>query len=317
MKKTGIGKKSFSNKNMKLVAVLVCIFSLCLSEHSHGNFEGKGLEPTIKDVSYGPCKMNTLNFWQVVSDKPVPVVIKIHSGGWLVGAKDLILDFNDPYINSGIAVVSIDYRLTADEKLPAPVYDAARAIQFVRWKAKEWNIDKNKVAVVGGSAGGCTALWLALYDDLKDPAKDDPVERESTKPTCAATWLAQTCLDPIWIIENIGFQALKHSMIYKSLGAKSTCDLLENEKSYKGLIEMFSPILHIDKDDPPIYLEYKSDISFPAKNQSHGIHHGNFGIKLKERAEEIGYDQCYLNIIENPSSKSSSLIEFVKKELLE
>ena len=77
-----------------------------------------------------------------------------------------------------------------------PLHDAARALQFVRSKAGEWNIDKQRIGASGGSAGACSSLWLALHDDLADPQSDDPVARESTRLWCAAVSGAQTTLDP-------------------------------------------------------------------------------------------------------------------------
>jgi len=67
-----------------------------------------------------------------------------------------------------------------------PLGDAARALQFVRSKAAEWNIDKTRIGATGGSAGACSSLWLAFHDDLADPKSSDPVARESTRLLCAA-----------------------------------------------------------------------------------------------------------------------------------
>ena len=76
------------------------------------------------------------------------------------------------------------------------MHDAARALQTIRSKAKEWNLDPKRVGATGGSAGACTSLWLALHDDLADPKSSDPVARESSRLTCAAVSGAQTSLDP-------------------------------------------------------------------------------------------------------------------------
>ena len=76
------------------------------------------------------------------------------------------------------------------------MHDAARALQFVRKKASEWNFDPERIGLSGGSAGACTALWLAFHDDLADPSAADPISRESTRPMCVAVEVAQTTLDP-------------------------------------------------------------------------------------------------------------------------
>src|SRR5437764_13472127 len=77
-----------------------------------------------------------------------------------------------------------------------PLGDAARALQFVRSKAKEWNLDKTKIGATGGSAGGCTSLWLAFHDDMADKESKDPIARESTRLHCAAVNGAQVSRAP-------------------------------------------------------------------------------------------------------------------------
>ena len=98
---------------------------------------------------------------------------------------------------------SLNYRFidqAMEQKVEPPVkacvHDAARALQTIRSKAKEWNIDPKRVGATGGSAGACTSLWLALHDDLADPKSSDPIARQSTRLTCAAVSGAQTSLDP-------------------------------------------------------------------------------------------------------------------------
>ena len=78
----------------------------------------------------------------------------------------------------------------------ACVSDAARALQTIRSKARDWNLDPRRIGATGGSAGACTSLWLALHDDLADPKSSDPIARESSRLTCAAVSGAQTSLDP-------------------------------------------------------------------------------------------------------------------------
>ncbi|MEO2047672.1 MAG: hypothetical protein ABGX16_13990 [Pirellulales bacterium] len=55
------------------------------------------------------------------------------------------------------------------------MHDAARALQLVRSKATEWNIDKQRIGASGGSAGACSSLWLAFHPDMANPASSDPV----------------------------------------------------------------------------------------------------------------------------------------------
>ena len=81
----------------------------------------------------------------------------------------------------GISFASVDYRRLSESPLPAPVLDAARALQFLRHNAKKYNIEPTKIILSGQSAGGASALYLNYHDDLADPASDDPIARESTR----------------------------------------------------------------------------------------------------------------------------------------
>src|SRR5687767_1566837 len=159
--------------------------------------------PTVADFSYGPHKKQVLNFWKAESDKPTPLVFYIHGGGWTGGDRTSVIGMLPDCLKAGISVVSVEYRFiaeaTADNVVPpvkGPLTDAARALQLVRSKAKEWNLDKERIGASGGSAGACTSLWLAFHNDLADPKSSDPVARESTRLWCAAVDGAQTTLDP-------------------------------------------------------------------------------------------------------------------------
>ena len=254
--------------------------TICLSDE---------VQPTIKNVKYGSHERNILNFWKAKSDTPTPAVMLIHGGGWSGGSKAESISSNY-FLSKGISVISINYRLLKTDILPAPVYDAARALQFVRSKAKEWNIDKDKIAVTGGSAGGCTSLWLIYHDDLADPDSDDPVARESTKPTCAAVESAQSCLDPFLAKEWIGDYIVEHSMLWKAVGAESPGELMTNYSKYEKLSHDFSPYFHVDKNDPPVFMVNHNALTVPAPNTGKAIHHPMFLLKLKEKADEVGAD---------------------------
>ena len=106
-------------------------------------------KPTYSEVSYGKHERNVLDFWKAASKAPAPVAFVIHGGGWKGGSKERLPRFADPnaLLKAGISVAAINYRyVTATEKPPvkAPLHDAARALQFVRSKAREWNADKKR-----------------------------------------------------------------------------------------------------------------------------------------------------------------------------
>lgn len=275
------------------------------------------LPPTHAEVSYGPHPRNVLDFWQAKGNGPRPLLVYIHGGGWVSGDKKREPKDITPYLEKGISVASINYRLTGEVPLPAPVHDAARAIQFLRSKASEWNIDGKHIALTGGSAGACTSMWLLLHDDLADPAAKDPVLRESTRVCAAAALAGQTSIDPKVIEGWLGPNVLTHRMINMAVGEKTIEDAIANYDKHHDLYVEFSPYNHLDAKDPPLFMKYGPDLSLPSKNAGHGIHHGVYGIKMKEKSDKAGHE-CYLVIPEYSKSdtKYATPEEFLMAKLL-
>jgi acetyl esterase/lipase len=148
--------------------------------------------PTYPDVKYGPYARNVMDVWLAKSDKPIPVLVSIHGGGFQGGNKSVSADLLSECLKSGISVVAITYRLSGEAKAPAQFLDAARAVQFIRLKAKQWNLDASRIAATGGSAGAGISLWLGFHNDLAAPKNADPVLRQSTRLCCMTVYNGQT-----------------------------------------------------------------------------------------------------------------------------
>ncbi|RYE14826.1 MAG: alpha/beta hydrolase, partial [Sphingobacteriales bacterium] len=98
------------------------------------------------------------------SNKPTPVVINIHGGGWNKGVRQSQTGFNS-FFKAGFAVANISYRLTGQATAPAAVEDARCALIYLIKNAKALNIDTDKIVVMGGSAGGHLALMAGMLGD--------------------------------------------------------------------------------------------------------------------------------------------------------
>lgn len=272
--------------------------------------------PTFANVAYGPHERNVLDFWKVRGEAPTPLLVMIHGGGWVAGDKNGQGLAAPRFVDRGISVAAINYRLTPDNPLPAPVHDAARAIQFLRTKSSEWNIRPDRIALTGGSAGACTSMWLLLHDDLADSDSEDPVLRESTRVCAASVSVGQTSIDPKVIVDWVGPKVLEHRMIYMAVGEHSMENAWKRYTEHEHLYKEFSPYNHLDGKDPPLYMTYAEDTSMPSKNAGHGIHHPNFGVKMKEKGDAVGAE-CYLNIKGLPApEKYSSGDDFLYDMLL-
>ncbi|MCB9927376.1 MAG: alpha/beta hydrolase [Planctomycetaceae bacterium] len=265
--------------------IFVAIALLIFAQQLHAD------EPKqLLDVAYGSHPRQVLDFYQAKSDTPTPVVLYIHGGGWQGGDKK-----TNPkaFLDKGISVVAINYRYVrngVEEKIKppvkAPLEDAARALQFVRSKASEWNLEKSRIGATGGSAGACSSLWLAFHDDMADPKSDDPIARESTRLYCAAVNGAQVSLDPKQLREwmpNYGYGA-------HAFGLPNFQSLIDNRESVLEWIKEYSPIEHISKDDPPIALFYGGEVPVVGASPKDPTHSGIMGVKLEEGLKDIGVD---------------------------
>ena len=273
-------------------------------------------KPTFSNTSYGPDARNILDFWMAVGDGPRPLLVYIHGGGWITGDKTQKMPAFQPFLDRGISCAAFNYRLAPNHPLPAPVYDAARAIQFLRTKAVEWNIDAKRIALTGPSAGACTSMWLLLHDDLADPKAADAVLRQSSRVCAAAVGVGQTSIDPKVIEGWLGPHVLKHPMICMAVGEKTIEDALKNYDRHRNVYAEFSPINHVDSRDPPLFMTCSAEMDLPSRDAGHGIHHPIFGVKLKERSDKIGHE-CYLLVpgFSKPE-KYSNANDFLMAKLL-
>ena len=260
--------------------------------------------PTYPDVKYGPYARNVMDVWLAKSDKPTPVLVSIHGGGFRAGNKSVSAGLLTECLKSGISVVAITYRLSDEAIAPAQFLDSARAIQFVRSKAKEWNLDPTRIASTGGSAGAGISLWLGFHDDLADPKNPDPVLRQSSRLTCMAVIAGQTSYDPRFIRDLFpGKDTYKHPALAQLFDVDlSKLDNLPQEK-YK-LFEEVSPINHLTKDDPPALLIYGSTMD------DTGIHSPRFGKVLKEKMDALDIE-C--QVYTGGEGGANQTMSFVKK----
>lgn len=267
-----------------------------------------GPAPTAENVHYGPHDRQVLDFYQAKSDAPTPVVFAIHGGGWVNGSKDGYRGQAKRFNDAGISLVAINYRMVteaAEKKIDPPVKwpleDAARALQFVRSKAKEWNLDKTRIGATGGSAGGCSSLYLLYHDDMADPKSADPVARESTRLYCAAVDGAQTTLDP---------KVLKEWMPNYTYGGHAFAIVGPDGKRDTGFptyhakrdeliskINTYSPMAHVSKGDPPVFLFYGNAAAATVKGESKPdpTHAPLLGAILMEKLQAEGVEGIFVH----------------------
>jgi len=271
--------------------------------------------PTAANVRYGDHERQVLDFYKAESATPTPLLFFIHGGGWRGGDKGRVGGI-DQYLKEGISVVSINYRfahqaqaLGVKPPVKGPLEDAARALQFVRGKAAEWNIDKERIGASGGSAGACSSLWLAFHNDMADPKSSDPIARESTRLYCAAVTGAQTTLDPAQMKEwtpNSTYGG-------HAFGFGKFDEFLANRESILPWIVEYSPYALVTPDDPPIYMSFNAPPAL-GQDQKDPTHTSNFGVKLQEQLQKNGVP-CELVYPGAPDVKHTSATAYLMKKL--
>jgi acetyl esterase/lipase len=144
----------------------------------------------VRDLDYvgsgNHRQMLDLYLPEAKADKPHPLVVYIHGGGWESGSKDEadvllgLIKGGTPY-----AGASINYRLTDQAQWPAQIFDCKAAIRWLRAHAEEYNLDPGKISVFGISAGGHLVSMLGVTGGVKELEGDLGKHRDqSSRVTC-------------------------------------------------------------------------------------------------------------------------------------
>lgn len=274
--------------------------------------------PTHADVSYGAHEKQAFDIWLAESKdgQPTPLVIYIHGGGFRGGDKRGISGKVESYLNRGISFASLNYRLSKVGPYPLMMNDCARALQLIRSKAAEWNLDPVRVACYGNSAGAGISLWLGFHDDLADPKSDDPVARQSTRLVAAGSQNGQATYDMRTFKEWFGVPDLApHDALVTLYGVKTPQDW-ESER-VKKLMTDASVINHLTKDDPPVFMSYnKGDVPVDADSSPNvWVHHVRLGQKLKEAMDALQLE-CHVTWPEHPDQQYKDVHAFLQAKVL-
>ncbi|MEM9657000.1 MAG: alpha/beta hydrolase, partial [Planctomycetota bacterium] len=277
--------------------------------------------PTLADIRYGPHERNVLDVWLANSERPAPLLICIHGGGFSGGDKEGFhgeADLIPPLLESGVSVAAINYRLTEGGKnaYPIPMRDGARAVQFLRHHADKYNLDKKRFGATGGSAGGCMLMWLGFHPDLSQPDHEDPVQRESSRLQVLAPFAGQSCLHIPTLEEWFGVKSLTLHPAYRPLFRLSMEGPVKWTEGFDAAMRAASPITYLTDDDPPIYLAYgQNQAVIDGSHPDVWVHHPIMGTELQKAMQELGLE-CHVEYPGGPPvAEYASQLEFVIKKL--
>ena len=303
-----------------MVKIVFFLFLVFAPYWSWGQEEGRNEKPapTYTDISYGAHERQVFDIWLTPTNngKPTPLVIYIHGGGFRRGNKNSIMASSiKEFQEAGLSVAAIHYRLSDVGPYPIMMEDAALCLQTIRSRAKEWNLNPDKFACYGGSAGAGISLWLGFHEDLGDPHSDNPIKRQSTRIMAVATINGQSTYDLHTFRDWFGVPDLKmNEPLYPMFDVKEESEW--DSKRVKRLMNDASPITHLTSDDIPVYMTFRQDDVPVDKNTSprDWIHHPKLGLKLQEAMRELGLE-CEVQYPEHPATKYKSLEAFLIAKL--
>ena len=175
-----------------------------------------------------------------------PVVIWVHGGAWMMNDKYADIGYMKStvkgFIDSGYAVASIDYRWSTMATFPAQIQDCNQAVEFLYQNADKYKLDKNRLALIGFSAGGHLASLLGLSNNDKVTAFYPEGEKPHFKIRLVLDFYGPSDLLTIKGNDNKDLR----NPVTLLLGATTT--------DRPDLAKKASPATYIDKNDPPFLI---------------------------------------------------------------
>lgn len=203
--------------------------------------------PVQKDLVYGKAggvelKLDLAKPAPVPA--PVPAILCVHGGGWSGGSKDGYTDLLKQFAAHGYVAAAVEYRFVPQYPWPAQIEDVKCAVRYLRAHAKELNLDPNRIAAMGDSAGGHLSLMLGLMDSKDGLEGDGGNAGFSSKVQAVVNKYGPTDMR-VWrpAPEPGKTEDLSDDLLMKLLGTK--------DRNAPAVLQL-SPIHYIDANDPPI-----------------------------------------------------------------
>lgn len=160
----------------------------------------------MADIAYGPLPAQRLDLYRPRPSRasPLPVVLRLHGGGWRSGDKTDLRALDERMARRGLLVVSANYRLSDEAIFPAQLDDARAAVSWIEQHAAAYGGDARRLSVWGHSAGGHLAALLGTTGAVKRVCTvSAPFERADLARTAnPLTYLRDDCAPRVLAIHG-------------------------------------------------------------------------------------------------------------------
>ena len=198
---------------------------------------------------------------------PFPVIVSIHGGAFKMGDKgDFQVNAALNGLKRGYAVVSVNYRLSGEAIFPAQIQDVKAAIRFVRANAKQYNLNPDKLATWGGSAGGHLAAMAGTMGDESD--FDDASLGNagvSSRVQAVVDWFGPIQFDQM----DPQFKLSGKGKTDHDAANSPESELVGKQiTTAPDLVKRASPATYISKNDPPFFIQHGTNDPLVPTEQS-------------------------------------------------
>ena len=243
----------------RLSITLALILTVCASAQVMAQAQTE----IVPDVVYGHKDGLAMTF-DVIKPKANAngaAVIFMVSGGWVSNynpPQQTATRFKD-LLDKGFTLIAVRHGSSPKYLIPEIVSDVRRAVRFIRYNAKQWGVDPNRLGVFGGSAGGHLALVLGTASDIGDPNAKEDFMKESDRVASVVAYFPPVDLRP-----------LARGLNPQRTGG--TLDRFPALNFEKEKAPDYSPIVHVSPDDPPTLLIHGDKDNLVPVNNSKVIH---------------------------------------------
>jgi acetyl esterase/lipase len=149
------------NVRTKRLAMVLGMFMIAFSAGSHAQTEAISI---LRNVAYGPDKLNSFDVYLPANPQNAPVIFMVHGGGWFRGDKasrGVVAAKVEHWLPLGYIFVSTNYRLMPQTRPLAQAHDVARALAKAQELAQSWGGNPARFTIIGHSSGAHLVALLA------------------------------------------------------------------------------------------------------------------------------------------------------------